>query len=183
MGSFTRNVVVQMIDIAMFNLFLDEKEVKKNLGTQGERAMKAVLQISQGVKNTYGERLSVLSDLDWLLRFKGNLPFEEKDITICNLPQTNLSEKVVNGIQLTNQEKKQRKQESTNDIFCFAGFVEPGKHQIIIKDQLTGNYFVREIVVDVRKRDIIDCSKQIQVDAADLTFDFVFTRPIRNRED
>ena len=32
-----------MIDIAMFNLFLDEKEIKKNLGASGERALKIVL--------------------------------------------------------------------------------------------------------------------------------------------
>ena len=52
--------------------------------------------------------------------------------------------------------------------------MQPGKHQIIIKDQLTGHYFVREIVVDVRKRDIIDCSK-FSVYVAKLIFAFSCT--------
>ena len=42
-----------MTDISMFNLFLDEKNIKKNIGGQGERAMKAILQVSQGMKNTF----------------------------------------------------------------------------------------------------------------------------------
>ena len=41
----------------------------------------------------------------------------------------------------------------------FAGYVEPGKHQIIIKDQQTGKYYAREIVVDGRSRDIVNCRK------------------------
>ena len=43
-----------MCDIAMFNLFLDEKSIKKNLGNQGERAMQAVLSVSQGMKMKFG---------------------------------------------------------------------------------------------------------------------------------
>ena len=31
-------------------------------------------------------------------------------------------------------EKRNRKDESVDDIFVFAGFVAPGKHQIIIKE-------------------------------------------------
>ena len=54
MGSITRNTVVSLTDVAMFNLFLDEKNIKRNLGGQGERAMRAVLSISQGMKNTFG---------------------------------------------------------------------------------------------------------------------------------
>ena len=32
LGSITKNTVVSMTDIAMFNLFLDEKKIKKDLG-------------------------------------------------------------------------------------------------------------------------------------------------------
>lgn len=46
LGSITKNVVVSMTDVSMFNLFLDEKEIKKNLGKTGERAMQTMLTIS-----------------------------------------------------------------------------------------------------------------------------------------
>lgn len=43
LGSITKNTVVSMTQVSMFNLFLDEKNIKKSLGGQGERALKAVL--------------------------------------------------------------------------------------------------------------------------------------------
>ena len=95
LGSITKNTVVSMTEISLFNLFLDEKNIKENLkGGQGERAMKAVLQVSQGMKNKYGSLLSVLNEQDWLTRFKDNLPFPEREILICNLPETRLSHKI-----------------------------------------------------------------------------------------
>ena len=62
LGSITRNTIVSLTDVAMFNLFLDEKNIKKNLGNQGERAMRAFLSISQGMKNSFGNKLSVIND-------------------------------------------------------------------------------------------------------------------------
>ena len=53
---------------------------------------------------------------------------------ILNMPQSGLTKKVEAGESLSKQEINERKNESTNDIFVYAGFVEPGKHQIIIKD-------------------------------------------------
>ena len=44
-------------------------------------------------------------------------------------------------------------------MYVYAGFVPPGKHQIIINDQKTNQFFMREIVVDARARDIVNCSK------------------------
>ena len=46
LGSIVKNTVVMMTEISMFNLFLDEKKIKKELGGQGERAMRAILQVS-----------------------------------------------------------------------------------------------------------------------------------------
>jgi hypothetical protein len=62
LGSITRNVVISMTEVSMFNMFLDEKDIKKNMGTVGELAMKAVLQISQGVKNIFSSKLSNLNE-------------------------------------------------------------------------------------------------------------------------
>ena len=55
------------------------------------------------------------------------------------------------------QESKEKdlrwKQEIENEIFVYAGFIQPGKHQILVRNN-TGKYYAREIVVDIRKRDI-----------------------------
>ena len=90
--------------------------------------MRAVLAVSQGMKNTFGKNLSVLNDQDWFSRLKENLPYPEKDILICNLPETTISQKLSRGEPLTKHEMRRRKEESADDVFVFAGFVEPGKH-------------------------------------------------------
>ena len=141
----------------MFNLFLDEKNIKKTIGDKGERAMKAILQVSQGMKNTFKSQISVLTEQDWLSRFKENLPFPERDMLICNIPESAIADKIERGERLSKAEIDKRKWESTSDVFVFAGYVQPGKHQIIIKDQETGNYYAREIVIDARNREIINC--------------------------
>ena len=46
LGSITRNTVVSLTDVARFNLFLDENNIKRKLGDKGTRAMQAVLSIS-----------------------------------------------------------------------------------------------------------------------------------------
>ena len=66
LGSIVQNTVVSLTDISMFNLFLDEKNIKKHLGGQGERAMRAVLSVSQGMKNTFKNSLKVINDQDWM---------------------------------------------------------------------------------------------------------------------
>ena len=71
------------------------------------------------------------------------------------MPQTPLTNKVNAGTPLNRLELKQMKIDAKEDVFVFAGFVEPGKHQIIIKDQLTNKWYAREIVVDPRAKDII----------------------------
>ena len=80
------------------------------------------------MKNNFGSKLSVLNDQDWLSRLKENMPYPEKDILMANLPETVLSRKLQRGEPLKPSEIKQRKKESADDIFVFAGFVEPGKH-------------------------------------------------------
>ena len=57
----------------------------------------------------------------------------------------------------TLDEKNQRMSEARSDIFVYAGFIKPGKHQIMIKDK-SGSMYVREIVVDIRRKDIETCN-------------------------
>ena len=56
------------------------------------------------------------------------MPYPEKDVLICNVPETAISRKLERGEPLNAKELKQRKDESSNDVFVFAGFIEPGKH-------------------------------------------------------
>ena len=181
LGSVTKNTAISMIDVSMFNLFLDEQKIKKDLGPQGERAMRTMLTVSQGVKGNFGKSLSNLAQVDWLQRFRENLPFPEEQMLVCNLPETKLSEKLDKGLTLTAQEAKQRKDEAQNDIFVFAGYVEPGKHQIIIKDQKENKWYAREIVVEARRKDIINCRKYQQIESLPelvaLTMSFTHFRP------
>ena len=128
LGSITRNTVVSLTDVARFNLFLDENNIKRKLGSKGERVMQAVLSISQGMKNNFGENLRVITEQDWHARLKENLPYPEKDILICNLPETHISRKLERGEPLSGMENRIRREESQNDVFIFAGFVAPGKH-------------------------------------------------------
>ena len=41
------------------------------------------------------------------------------------------------------------------EIFTFAGFVKPGRHVIIVYDPATCKFYKRDIIVEVRKKDII----------------------------
>ena len=66
-----------------------------------------------------------------------------------------LGQRVLAGETLkTLDERNQREAEARTDIFVYAGFIQPGKHQILIKDKLTNNLYAREIVVDIRRREI-----------------------------
>ena len=56
------------------------------------------------------------------------MPFDESEMLIINLPQTELSKKVMQGETLSFSEQRLRNDESQNDIYVFAGYVEPGKH-------------------------------------------------------
>ena len=89
LGSITRNVVVSMMDVAQFNLYLDTKKIKRDLGDKGERVLDNMLKISQGIKgSSLGKQLKTATNTDWVVRFKENLPFPEKNILICGMPKT-----------------------------------------------------------------------------------------------
>ena len=52
LGGVTGKMAISMIDVSMFNLFLDERKIKEGMGGEkGARAMNAMLTMSQGMKN------------------------------------------------------------------------------------------------------------------------------------
>jgi len=75
------------------------------------------------MKNTFGDKLSALSEQDWLSRFRENLPQPQNDLLICNMPETALMHKINIGEELNRLELKQMKKESQEDVFVYAGFV------------------------------------------------------------
>ena len=85
-----------------------------------------MLSIAQGVKQKYGKQynLDTLNDEDWEQRFNKNIADNVKDFLICGLPKTRLSEKVLaDRGDITPQEKNERKKESKEDVFVFAGYI------------------------------------------------------------
>ena len=73
---------------------------------------------------------------------------------MINVPNEDLSRQIPQtGDQEDLSLKMQWKSEVENEIFVYAGFIQPGKHQILVRDN-AGRYFAREIVIDIRKRDI-----------------------------
>ena len=59
--------------------------------------MRTMLTISQGMKTQFGRELSGLLNIDWLQRFKENLPFDEKEMLIITLPKSELTTKFERG--------------------------------------------------------------------------------------
>ena len=69
------------------------------------------------------------------------------------MPDEKLSKTLNTGNQEDLNLNLQWKSAVENEIFVYAGFIQPGKHQILVKDN-RDRYFAREIVIDIRKRDI-----------------------------
>lgn len=46
LGGVTQNTAISMIDISMFNLFLEKQKINRDLGKQGERAMQTMLGVA-----------------------------------------------------------------------------------------------------------------------------------------
>lgn len=40
-------------------------------------------------------------------------------------------------------------------VFVFAGFVNPGRHVIVIYDPISDNLYFKHIIVEVRKQEIV----------------------------
>ena len=47
---------------------------------------------------------------------------------ICNLPESPIADKIERGERVTKAEIDKRAWESTDDVYVFAGYVQPGKH-------------------------------------------------------
>lgn len=55
---------------------------------------------------------------------------------------------------LTQEEINLTLDDVDGNIFIYATFLKPGRHQIIIKDQINGVFWAKNIVVDPRRCEI-----------------------------
>lgn len=89
-----------------------------------------------------------MNSKDWRERFLDNLPFRMDDIMIVNMPEAPVK---VQGM-LTKQLSFDDLQ---GQIFVFAGYLKPGRHQLIIRDAQSDTFWAKNIIVDLRKGDPI----------------------------
>jgi hypothetical protein len=87
------------------------------------------------------------------------LPFKAEDVMLVNL-QDKIDAKMPQG--LSQQEIESVLDDSTQSIFVYAGFLKPGKHDIIVYDQESGKLWQKSIVVDLRKGEIKSDTAQKQ---------------------
>ena len=162
-GSLTNGSLCQMADVALFNLFLDNRKIRKEFGAKNSsNVMNNVINISQGIKSKFGKQISLLTQDDWVRRLYNNLPYNKEDILICNLSLDEESKQILSNPkhEISKEVYNERQRQSTEDIFVFAGFIKPGKQQIFIKDPATGKIYGRELVIDIRRREV-DCRKYL----------------------
>ena len=144
-----------MVDVKTFATFLDEKELQKDFGQKTQSVRVNLLKKINSIQTPLDRSISNLTTKqdDWLQKIIGNLPFTSDQISMINVPDEKLSKTFNTCDQEDLNLKLQWKSEVENEIFVYAGFIQPGKHQILVKDN-RGRYFAREIVIDIRKRDI-----------------------------
>ena len=81
-----------------------------------------------------------------------NMPFKN-DTTMVGISS---NVEIVNQILESDQGATQREQSiSNNDIYVFAGYLSPGKHEVVIHDIKSNKYYAREFIVDVRKSNVL----------------------------
>ena len=130
-GSVTQNNLCQMADISLFNLFLDNRKIRKEFGAKNsQNVLNSVINMSQGIKLRFGKSISTLSQDDWVRRFMNNLPYPKNDMLICNLDLDEESQALLNDPKYKSDEDTllERQKNSQEDIFVFAGFIKPDKH-------------------------------------------------------
>ena len=146
-----------MSSVATFNMCLES--ARDNRTVTKTKDLEKVLEFANGFENEEGENINTQNSKDWKDRMFENLPFKADDILFINLPQVATS-------VVANQNKRKpslsviTKFESFVDdikgnLFVFSGFLKPGIHQIIVYDQITTKFWAKNIIVDLRKSEII----------------------------
>jgi hypothetical protein len=97
-----------------------------------------------------------LKEEDWYLRLFENLPFPIDHISIIGMSsKTEYKQfKTEKGYSIPQNVHEKDLVDSRDNIYVYAGFLKPGKHQIIIYDKKVEKYFARDIIIDFRNHDI-----------------------------
>ena len=77
-GTFTRNIVSQMVDVKTFATFLDEKELERDFGSKSKSVRVNLLKKLNSIQTPLEKRISslTLNQNDWLAKINENLPFD-----------------------------------------------------------------------------------------------------------
>lgn len=140
MGSVTDYKVMQMCSIGGFNHF-------SRSTLQEDR--QALINLICGIKDKFGMKLLQENSKDWRDRFLEKLKYPVADVALVNLPP---KIEQVDGVSA--EELRRYVDDTQLNVFVFAAFLKPGKHQIILYDQQSGKFWVKNFVVQMRRSEV-----------------------------
>jgi hypothetical protein len=140
MGSITDYKVMQMCSIGGFNHF-------SRSTLQEDR--QALINLICGIKDKFGMKLLQENSKDWRDRFLDKLKYPVADVALVNLPP---KIEQVDGVKA--EELRRYVDDTQLNVFVFAAFLKPGKHQVILYDQQSGKFWVKNFVVQMRRSEV-----------------------------
>ena len=139
MGSITKFTACQTVKVATYSLCLS-KDVAW-FGVENETNVRHVLESANGLHNEKGDELIEKGQFNWRERMFDNFTNAD-DICFVNLPKSNPED------SLTDLEQAGR------SVYVYAGYMKPGKHQIIVYDEPKNEYWIKNIIVDYRHAEV-----------------------------
>ena len=90
---------------------------------------------------------------EWRERLFDSLPFDAADTLLVNLP-VKIDEKYAERYKLTVEQVAKIQDDVKGNIFVYAAYLKPGKHQIVLYDQTSDTFWAKNIMVEMRTCDI-----------------------------
>jgi len=157
MGDFTDNVVCNMLDINMFNLLLDKYSLRENYGKEAGAMVDEIINAALGMENYVGKCMKKMEFADSYGKLFKNMPFKSVDTTMLGITNSIELRSEISKIDFSSGQPQRQQSVSNNDIFVFAGYLQPGKHELVIHDTKTHKVYLRDFIADVRTCDVLQC--------------------------
>ena len=101
-----------------------------------------------------GEQVMKNNSKDWRVRLFENLPYNADDTLLVNLPKK-IDEKFSAQYNLSAEKVSKILDDVKGQIYVYATYLKPGKHQIIVYDKQKDKFWAKNIVVEMRKSEVI----------------------------
>lgn len=178
MGSVTGFKCTRMSAIDTFNSQLEGKSSQiKEFGTEAkvEQHRDMLMMLGNGIRKNIlasGEDFSVQPTTLWRNTFEDNLPYKPKDMLVFNMPPNDEETPNITPINSTREKAdttslklasqgsslkqkfanhiKDWHKEYRNQCFTYAGYLKPGKHQMIVYDELNDSMWFKDVLADQR---------------------------------